>query len=208
MCIFYPLPQLPVTSLGVYIVSLSMATFFGLRSSISFASRHLSSVKPEPAYALLRRSFEACRGHRHASNGTANLFAPLDTFSDRHIGPNCDEASVMLSRIGYSTMEEFVRDTVPPTIRVCSDVISNETIAPLSETELFQRAKILGKGNKIMRSYIGMGYHNAVVPPVILRNVSGLCQRLKTQSPESPETISRSSKTPAGTRHIHHINLR
>jgi glycine dehydrogenase len=82
----------------------------------------------------------------------------------------------MLSKLGYSSMEDFVRDTIPPAIRVSSDVISDETIIPLSESELFKRAKALGAGNTSMRSYIGMGYHNAVVPPVILRNVSSaLC---------------------------------
>ena len=79
-------------------------------------------------------------------------------------------------------MEDFVRDTVPPAIRVSPDVISDETISPLSERELFQRAKILGKGNKVMRSYIGMGYHNAVVPPVILRNVSLISRSLRKES--------------------------
>jgi len=77
----------------------------------------------------------------------------------------------MLSKLGYSSMDDFVQDAVPPAIRVSSNVVSNETIAPLSESELFKRAKALGADNKSFRSYIGMGYHNAVTPPVILRNV-------------------------------------
>ena len=81
----------------------------------------------------------------------------------------------MLSKLGYLSMEDFVRDTVPPAIRISPDVINDETIVPLSESELFKRAKTLGGNNKSMRSYIGMGYHNAVVPPVILRNVSPNC---------------------------------
>ena len=151
-----------------------MATRF-LCSSVSSTFRSFKSIT---AGALVRRSLESSR---NASSATS-LFAPLDTFSDRHIGPNGEEASRMLSILGYSCMEDFVRDTVPPAIRVSPDVISDETISPLSERELFQRAKILGKGNKVMRSYIGMGYHNAVVPPVILRNVSLISRSLRKES--------------------------
>jgi hypothetical protein len=101
-----------------------------------------------------------------------SLFTALDTFSDRHIGPDNAEAAYMLSKLGYSSMEAFVNDTVPPKIRIPADAISNKAIGALSEAELLRRAKHLGEENKPFRSYIGMGYHNAVVPPVILRNVS------------------------------------
>ncbi|KAF8591955.1 glycine dehydrogenase [Ramaria rubella] len=140
-----------------------MATTAGLRSGVSLTLRQLSNVNPRARWILC--------GQRKSSTKASTFFKPLDTFSDRHIGPNGDEASLMLSKLGYSSMEEFVCDTVPPAIRVSPEVISNETIPPLSESELLQRAKILGRGNKVMKSYIGMGYHNAVVPPVILRNV-------------------------------------
>ena len=101
-----------------------------------------------------------------------SLFSALDTFSDRHIGPDNAEAAYMLSKLGYSSMEAFVDDAVPPKIRIHADAISNKAIGALSEAELLRRAKRLGAENKPFKSYIGMGYHNAVVPPVILRNVS------------------------------------
>lgn len=77
----------------------------------------------------------------------------------------------MLKALGYSSMEDFVGDTVPPSIRLSPNVMNHRSIQPLSESELFQRAKSIASANRVMRSYIGMGYHNAVVPPVILRNV-------------------------------------
>jgi len=77
----------------------------------------------------------------------------------------------MLSKLGLKSMDAFVEETVPPKIRVASSTISNASIPALSESELFRRAKELGALNKPFKSYIGMGYHNAVVPPVILRNV-------------------------------------
>ncbi|KAF8506761.1 glycine dehydrogenase [Russula emetica] len=92
-----------------------------------------------------------------------SLFSALDTFSDRHIGPDNAEATYMLSKLGYSSMEAF--------IRIPTDAISDKAIGALSEAELLRRAKRLGAENKPFKSYIGMGYHNAVVPPVILRNV-------------------------------------
>ena len=78
----------------------------------------------------------------------------------------------MLTTLGYESMEAFVGATVPAKIRVASTSVSNGTIAPLSESELYKRGRELAEANQPFKSYIGMGYHNAVVPPVILRNVT------------------------------------
>ena len=101
----------------------------------------------------------------------ASLFAPLDTFPERHIGPDDGEASKMLSHLGYDSMHSFVADTVPPKIRVSTTLIDNISIPSLSESQLHDRARQLAGENKSFKSYIGMGYHCAVVPSVILRNV-------------------------------------
>ncbi|KAF9454111.1 glycine dehydrogenase [Macrolepiota fuliginosa MF-IS2] len=101
----------------------------------------------------------------------ASLFDPLDTFSERHIGPDDTEASKMLEAIGYKTMDDFIDATVPPKIRIASNTISNESIKPFSESQLLAKAKALGDQNKMFKNFIGMGYHCAVIPPVILRNV-------------------------------------
>ncbi|VDB86580.1 unnamed protein product [Peniophora sp. CBMAI 1063] len=100
-----------------------------------------------------------------------SLFAPLDTFPDRHIGPDDSEAALMLKQLGYDSMDAFIREAVPQQVKIASTEITDEVIAPLSELELKRRAQALGRENKPFKSYIGMGYHNAVVPPVILRNV-------------------------------------
>jgi glycine dehydrogenase len=119
-----------------------------------------------------RRVLTASRRELATAKLPTSLFAALDTFSDRHIGPDNAEAAYMLSKLGYSSMESFVDEAVPPKIRIPADAISDKAIGPLSEAELLRRAKLLGAENKPFKSYIGMGYHNAVVPPVILRNVS------------------------------------
>ena len=119
------------------------------RSQFYFAQiRGLASLKPAPS-----------------------LFAPLDTFPERHIGPDDDEAFKMLSHLGYDSMCAFVADTVPPKIRVSTALVDNISIPSLSESQLHDRARKLAGENKTFKSYIGMGYHCAVVPSVILRNV-------------------------------------
>ncbi|KAF8846037.1 glycine dehydrogenase [Paxillus ammoniavirescens] len=101
----------------------------------------------------------------------STLFESLDTFTDRHVGPDDSETAFMLSKLGYDSMESFLAATVPPKIRIADATISDASIPALSESELHARAKALGKKNLQFKSYIGMGYYNAVVPPVILRNV-------------------------------------
>ncbi|KAH8099346.1 glycine dehydrogenase [Cristinia sonorae] len=111
----------------------------------------------------------------------------LDTFPDRHIGPDDKELKHMLAQLGYESMQAFVADTVPPKIRVSSTSVSNESIPSLSEAELNRRARELALSNKAFKSYIGMGYHNAVVPPVILRNVMESPAWYTPYTPYQPE---------------------
>ncbi|EIN13970.1 glycine dehydrogenase [Punctularia strigosozonata HHB-11173 SS5] len=114
--------------------------------------------------ALTRRSFARL-------TTPSNLFDPLDTFAERHIGPDDHEARLMLSKLGCESIDSFVAEAVPAHIRLSPHALDNTSIPALSESQLQKRAHELGAMNKRFRSYIGMGYHNAVVPPVILRNV-------------------------------------
>ncbi|KAL0951541.1 hypothetical protein HGRIS_008225 [Hohenbuehelia grisea] len=117
----------------------------------------------------------------------SSLFAALDTFPERHIGPDDHEVAHMLKTLGYENAQDFLADTVPSKIRVDASSMTNKTIKPLSESELFARAKSLGTENEPSKSYIGMGYHNAVVPPVILRNVFENPQWYTPYTPYQPE---------------------
>ena len=103
----------------------------------------------------------------------------------------------MLRVVGYNSMDSFIDDTIPQEIRVDQIVDTEGTergIRPLSELELRRRVEEIAAMNKPMKSYIGMGYHNAIVPPVIQRNVS---------QHDKPKADSRYSKTPPGTLHTH-----
>ena len=58
--------------------------------------------------------------------------------------------------------------TVPPNIRAPKEL----NIEPaMTETEALARIKSMADKNKVMKSYIGQGYYDTIVPPVILRNV-------------------------------------
>lgn len=98
-------------------------------------------------------------------------------FSQRHIGPRTEDIHQMLSIIGYSSIDSFIEDVVPSDIRStipleiiadkCKDTISQG----LSEFEVIDVLNQLALQNKVFRSYIGMGYYNCFVPPVIQRNI-------------------------------------
>lgn len=65
-------------------------------------------------------------------------------------------------------MEALMDSTVPPNIRAPEEL----NIEPaMTETEALARIKSMADKNKVMKSYIGQGYYDTIVPPVILRNV-------------------------------------
>ena len=78
----------------------------------------------------------------------------------------------MLSALGYESMDAFISDSVPQSIRIEDAAVSDESIRPYSDAEFLRRATEIAGMNKIYKTYIGMGYNEAVVPGVILRNVS------------------------------------
>ena len=77
----------------------------------------------------------------------------------------------MLSTLGYSSMEDFIEDVVPADIRSSSAFSLNGGTHGLSESEVLAALKELASQNQVFRSFIGMGYYNCFVPPVIQRNI-------------------------------------
>ncbi|KAI0706111.1 glycine cleavage system P-protein-domain-containing protein [Cytidiella melzeri] len=150
----------------------------------SLASRRAVAIKPRAPTTVFVKALQ--RGFATAKAPSSSL-ASLDTFVDRHIGPEDHELSYMLKQLGYDSVDAFVDATVPPQIRVASTSVNNETIPSLSESQLFRRARQLAEANKPFRSFIGMGYHNAVVPPVILRNVTESPAWYTPYTPYQPE---------------------
>lgn len=91
-----------------------------------------------------------------------------DKFVSRHNGPRAQEVKAMLKKIGVSSVDELISQTVPPNIRLKQPL----RVAPaMSEYQYLKHLKALGKKNKVFRSYIGLGYYNNILPAVIQRNV-------------------------------------
>lgn len=91
-----------------------------------------------------------------------------DNFTERHIGPWKNETMEMLKVIEVSSLDELIDQTVPLSIRSKKRMRIDKGI---SEYEYLNHLKELGSKNKLFRSFIGMGYYNAITPPVILRNI-------------------------------------
>ena len=97
-------------------------------------------------------------------------------FVDRHIGPRAEDIELMLTTLGYASMQDFIEDVVPADIRLSSPLsldIDGKTIYShgLSEYEALDTLKQIAAQNRVYRSYIGMGYYDCFVPPVIQRNI-------------------------------------
>jgi len=92
-----------------------------------------------------------------------------DRFADRHIGPSPADVEEMLDTLGYGSLEELVADALPAGIR--SDEMPGVPEEGLTETELLRTLRTLASRNRVYRSYLGMGYHDTVVPPVVQRNI-------------------------------------
>jgi glycine dehydrogenase len=92
----------------------------------------------------------------------------IDRFVNRHIGPRDHEIDSMLSRIGVSTLDELISQTVPDNIRLKEPLSLGEGI---SERKYYRKILELASRNKVYNTYIGMGYYDTITPAVILRNV-------------------------------------
>jgi glycine dehydrogenase len=101
-----------------------------------------------------------------ASPGGMN--APLDSFARRHIGPNAAETAAMLQTLGFADLEALVDAAIPGQIRFSRPL---QLPAARGEQQVLADLKDLAARNQVFRSFIGMGYHDCITPPVIQRNV-------------------------------------
>ena len=95
-------------------------------------------------------------------------FRYTDQFDTRHIGPSETEEKDMLKLIGVGSLDELINKTVPENIRLKAPLKLPKAV---SEYKFLKGFKKLAQQNSVMRSFIGMGYHNTVTPGVILRNI-------------------------------------
>jgi glycine dehydrogenase len=93
---------------------------------------------------------------------------PSIGFVERHIGPSADEQAKMLAVIGYGSLADLVDAALPESIRSHSPLAVPEAA---SEIEVLAELRGLAAQNQVVTSMIGLGWHDTITPPVLLRGI-------------------------------------
>ena len=91
-----------------------------------------------------------------------------DSFALRHLGPRESDIPNMLETIGVDSLDQLIYETIP------SDILLKKPLELehiMTEYEYANHIRVLGRTNKVFKSYIGLGYHPTIVPPAIQRNI-------------------------------------
>ncbi|MEA1989108.1 MAG: aminomethyl-transferring glycine dehydrogenase subunit GcvPA, partial [Pseudomonadota bacterium] len=91
-----------------------------------------------------------------------------EKFSNRHLGPDEIEQAEMLKALGFSSLDDLIDKVVPDSIRRHDQMNLN---SGLTEHQSLAKLKAMASQNKVLTSYIGMGYYNSLTPPTIQRNI-------------------------------------
>src|SRR5881394_1592592 len=92
----------------------------------------------------------------------------VDSFAHRHIGPDKAALAAMLAELGFENLDELIDATVPKNIRLDHPL---NLPASKSESEALAELRSLAQKNTVARSFIGDGYSDTIIPPVIQRNI-------------------------------------
>jgi glycine dehydrogenase len=95
------------------------------------------------------------------------MSARLD-FCSRHLGPIGTDRDDMLRETGYSSLAALIHAAVPAGIRL--DTALSLPAARSEHDALAWLKSIMGK-NRVLKSFIGQGYHGTHTPGVIQRNI-------------------------------------
>ncbi|MEO2169021.1 MAG: glycine dehydrogenase (aminomethyl-transferring), partial [bacterium] len=106
------------------------------------------------------------------AKGTPHPLDPSDTFVHRHLGPREEQLREMLTFVGCESLDELAASTVPDAIRLEKGlVLSGQGERALGESEVLVQLRSMLSANRVLRSCIGMGYSDTIVPGVIQRGV-------------------------------------
>ena len=92
----------------------------------------------------------------------------MKTFADRHIGISASDLSIMLKQINADSLEQLIAETIPADIRLGKPM---DLPSPMSESEVLNHLQELADTNEVYRQFIGLGYHETILPSVIKRNI-------------------------------------
>ena len=91
-----------------------------------------------------------------------------ESFVSRHVGPSAAEQQAMLAALGYDSLDVFVDAVVPANIRFRRTLSIG---AARTEHDVLAELRTIADRNQVWRSYLGLGYHATLTPPVIQRNI-------------------------------------
>ncbi len=89
-------------------------------------------------------------------------------FRSRHLGPIDSDREEMLRETGYPSLDSLTDAAVPAGIRMAADL---KLPPALAEHEALAKLKSIFGKNRLLKSFIGQGYHGTHTPGVILRNI-------------------------------------
>jgi len=192
-------------SIAVRLRAQWLATRRPLSSRCLLLSQQRAQVSPRSRPALripVRPFYSSSTEDTHASEpkiDDGSIFAPLDTFPRRHIGPSAHTAEQMLQALDppAKSLDEFVTQVLPSTILSSKDlkvegpVLDSGSVASseggYSESQLLARLREIAGENKVYKSYIGCGYAGTRVPEVIKRNILENPAWYTSYTPYQPE---------------------
>ena len=105
---------------------------------------------------------------QHSKTQHYYTYMKTDSFALRHLGPRDHDLPKMLETIGVETLDQLISETIPSDIRL-KKPLELEDI--MTEYEYANHIRLLGRTNKVYKSYIGLGYHPTIVPAAIQRNI-------------------------------------
>ena len=92
----------------------------------------------------------------------------MRTFSDRHIGISSTDEKAMLDFLGLENLDHLIEQTIP------KEIVNNGELKldkAISEAQYSSHIYQLSQKNKYFKNYIGLGYNESILPPVIQRNI-------------------------------------
>ena len=90
------------------------------------------------------------------------------SFSSRHISLERKDFDEMLSAIGVESIEQLIDQTIPKSIKMSKNLGIGKA---KGELEFLSEFEEIMDQNEFFKNYIGMGYYNTIVPPVLQRNI-------------------------------------
>ncbi|GLC37204.1 hypothetical protein PLESTB_000991200 [Pleodorina starrii] len=137
------------------------------------SSRFLSTNTPSllgalsHASATLPSSF-AASGARFIA---VDALLPSDDFKPRHNSGSPAEIDAMVKLTGFPSLDALIDATVPKAIVRKDGMNLGKYHEGMTESQFLSYFKDMASKNKVLKSFLGMGYYDVHVPPVILRNV-------------------------------------